>query len=158
MFPFLRTLHASYPWGRNNILDYKEFRDLALPLCAPILIKLPYWLTSIVQCFFSAPKTFCFVDDRRFRRGRVFVTQNCTLKCRCRKNGIPRCAPLCKTKRKVPICGPDERLAEILDLFAGGRCTCQTKTCISTLSKRTRELCRSAEQTGMNKHKSLACN
>lgn len=85
---------------------------------------------EIQECV-PVPKTFCYVDDRRFRRGRVFVTQNCTLKCRCRKNGIPRCAPLCKTKRKVPVCGPDERLAEILDLFAGGRCKCQTKTCIS---------------------------
>lgn len=84
---------------------------------------------------FSVPKTFCYVDGRRFRRGRVFVTKNCTLKCRCRKNGIPRCAPLCKTKRKVPVCGPDERLAEILDLFAGGRCSCETKTCIPKPSK-----------------------
>lgn len=90
------------------------------------------------------------MGDRRFRRGRVFVTQNCTLKCRCRKNGIPRCAPLCKTKRKVPVCGPNERLAEILDLFAGGRCKCQTKTCISTSSKWTRELCCSAKQTWTN--------
>lgn len=86
---------------------------------------------EIQECV-PVPKTFCYVDGRRFRRGRVFITQNCMLKCRCRKNGIPRCAPLCKTIRKVPVCGPGERLAEILDLFAGGRCTCESKTCIST--------------------------
>lgn len=91
-------------------------------------------LNSILFCF-SVPKTFCHVDGRRFRRGRVFVTKNCTLKCRCRKNGVPRCAPLCKTKRNVPVCGPDERLTEILDLFAGGRCSCETKTCIRKSSK-----------------------
>ncbi|XP_078370914.1 uncharacterized protein LOC144654602 [Oculina patagonica] len=88
------------------------------------------WCWCPIQECVPVPKTFCHVDGRRFRRGRVFVTKNCTLKCRCRKNGVPRCAPLCKTKRNVPVCGPDERLTEILDLFAGGRCSCETKTCI----------------------------
>lgn len=99
------------------------------------------------------------MEGRRFRRGRVFVTQNCTLKCRCRKNGVPRCAPLCKTKRKVPVCGPDERLAEILDLFAGGRCTCETKTCISTASKWASEVSRSQNLAKQTQHfKAAYCN
>lgn len=99
------------------------------------------------------------MEGRRFRRGRVFVTQNCTLKCRCRKNGVPRCAPLCKTKRKVPVCGPDERLAEILDLFAGGRCTCETKTCISTASKWASEVSRSQNPAKQTQHfKAAYCN
>ena len=56
VFPFLRTLHASYPWGRNNILDYKEFRGLALPLRAAILIKLTRLI--LYNVFFQFLKRF----------------------------------------------------------------------------------------------------
>jgi len=84
---------------------------------------------EIQECV-PVPRKFCRVDGRRFRRGRVFITKDCRRKCRCRKNGIPRCTPLCKTTQKVSKCSPDERLEGVLDFFAGGRCSCERKICI----------------------------
>ncbi|XP_022781244.1 uncharacterized protein LOC111322421 isoform X2 [Stylophora pistillata] len=72
---------------------------------------------------------FCYFGGRRFRRGRVFITKDCTLKCRCKKNGKTRCTPLCK-KKPDPECGPDETLKNVTELSARGRCACETKKCM----------------------------
>lgn len=88
-----------------------------------------------IQDCIQVPRRFCRVDGRRFRRGRVFITQDCQHKCRCRKNGVPRCTPLCKAPKGVPKCGLDEKLVEISDLFAGGRCSCVNEICVPNRSK-----------------------
>lgn len=101
---------------------------------AEILEKKPDY-PWIKICFLSVPKSFCYVDGRRFRRGRVFITKDCKLKCRCKKNGKTRCTRLCKKKQNKQECGPDETLENINESSAGGRCSCETKICISTLGK-----------------------
>lgn len=88
---------------------------------------------AIQECV-AVPKSFCYVDGRRFRRGRVFITKDCKLKCRCKKNGKTRCTRLCKKKQNKQECGPDETLENINESSAGGRCSCETKICISTLA------------------------
>lgn len=85
---------------------------------------------EIPECVPVPKEKFCRVDGRQYRRGRVFITKDCRLKCRCRKNGKTRCRPLCKTTPKNPVCKPDERLEDILEFFAGGRCMCKEKACL----------------------------
>lgn len=87
---------------------------------------------EIQECV-PVPKKFCHVDGRRFRPGRVFITKDCRLKCRCKKNGKSRCTPLCKTQQKIPVCGRHERLGDVLEWFAGGRCSCENKKCLPDL-------------------------
>lgn len=84
---------------------------------------------------FPVPRKFCRMEGRRFRRGRVFITKDCTRKCKCRKNGIPRCTPLCKKQKSVPVCRVGERLEELSLLYAGGRCSCTKQFCLRNESK-----------------------
>lgn len=95
------------------------------------LIELGNGCSCQLQDCVPVPRKFCRMDGRRFRRGRVFITKKCKRKCRCRKNGIPRCVPLCKKQELVPVCRMDERITEVFSFYAGGRCSCPKQVCMS---------------------------
>lgn len=40
-----------------------------------------------------------------------------------------------KQHQKNPVCKLDERLEDILEFFAGGRCMCKEKACLPEMSK-----------------------
>lgn len=112
------------------------------PLCSKIkcpkgmrprskgLVELDNGCSCQVQDCVPVPRKFCRMEGRRFRRGRVFITKDCTRKCKCRKNGKPRCTPLCKKQKSVPVCRVGERLEELSLLYAGGRCSCTKQFCL----------------------------
>ncbi|KAK3696683.1 hypothetical protein QZH41_013039, partial [Actinostola sp. cb2023] len=83
----------------------------------------------------------CKYNGKTYTTRRYFEANNCQSKCRCKRNGVIRCSPLCPDS-KTPKCGPNESLVgkkTSPPQIAKGRCQCSKLVCVTNSDKRENE-------------------